>query len=411
MRGGLGIAESNLVYLPRGDGFVVNGRRVSRTQIESLVRALQAPIIDDPNMENLGIDQEWLTGHADATFHEVSWAGEPNQQALFRAAYTNRSVISSLIPHLFAYALMDDNSVIKVELKLADGTAWFLSSSSYYDFMLPWKISMPGVERETFDAGVSRALAAILPSKTVNLDRIRGDELCGRLARYVMDEIKDRWNALDVENRAASSLDILRAQFTVERVSINPYHSPAYGKEWKKGESQEVNLHALLHRPSYFPNFHQGLVLEYRNGTVQGMERFLRLAPTYEQLTQSVPWLGEFLATHPKTAAEMLFVHDSSVGDHALQVFAADMTAIGKRRLAEEVRGVRQDAVLLALGYGGYWILLPDRRMILWRYSSSPGLLKWGEADFSPRRCSSYNDIHGGCVGAVVSADGNVITK
>ena len=127
----------------------------------------------------------------------------------------------------------------------------------------------------------------------------------------------------------------------------------------------------------------------------------MRAVTNYEQLTRSVTWLSEFLATHPKTTAQMLFVHDRSIGEHALQVFTADMVAIGKRELADEVSAVRENAVLLALGYGAYWILLPDRRMILWRYSHYPGLLKWSERYFSPRRCSSYNDIGGGsCCGS-----------
>ena len=82
------------------------------------------------------------------------------------------------------------------------------------------------------------------------------------------------------------------------------------------------------------------------------------------------------------------------------------MKAIGKKALAEEVAVVRNQAVLLAIGYGARWILFPDGRMILWRYGYNRGLLKWEPTDFTTHECTDYRENGGGCVGAVVSAAG-----
>jgi hypothetical protein len=85
------------------------------------------------------------------------------------------------------------------------------------------------------------------------------------------------------------------------------------------------------------------------------------------------------------------------------------MHALGKDGLANEVRRVQQDVALLNVSYGDYWVVLPDRRMILWRYESVMGLLGWKKSDFSARECTDYRGVTGGCVGAIVSPDGELV--
>jgi hypothetical protein len=102
-------------------------------------------------------------------------------------------------------------------------------------------------------------------------------------------------------------------------------------------------------------------------------------------------------------------VHDSSFGDKALRVFTNDMHAIGKDNLSGEVKAQQSQITLLITGIEhaeSYWLLFPDKHMILWRYGGPSGLLNWKQADFSTTRCSEYQGVVGGCVGAVVSPDG-----
>lgn len=92
-------------------------------------------------------------------------------------------------------------------------------------------------------------------------------------------------------------------------------------------------------------------------------------------------------------------VHDKSLSDKALQNFAADMHALGKDKLVNEVRQVQSQVAVLNVSYGDWWLVLPDRRMILWRYESVIGLLGWKKSDFSAQECTDYQANNGGCVG------------
>lgn len=79
---------------------------------------------------------------------------------------------------------------------------------------------------------------------------------------------------------------------------------------------------------------------------------------------------------------------------------------LGKEPLADEVARVQDQVALVFLDYGSDWIVLPDKRMILWRHYLPASFLKWSQANFTLKRCVEYNANNGGCVGAVVSADG-----
>ena len=89
--------------------------------------------------------------------------------------------------------------------------------------------------------------------------------------------------------------------------------------------------------------------------------------------------------------------------------FAADMHAVGEDDLAEEVRKVQKDVAVLNVSYGDYWLVLPDRRMVLWRYESVMGLLGFAQSSFARHECTDYQAVTGGCVGAVVSPEGEVV--
>jgi hypothetical protein len=56
-----------------------------------------------------------------------------------------------------------------------------------------------------------------------------------------------------------------------------------------------------------------------------------------------VPWLNEFIQSHPRLAFELRFVGDRSFSEKAMQIFAADIKLNGKESLAKEVEVVQRD--------------------------------------------------------------------
>jgi hypothetical protein len=194
----------------------------------------------------------------------------------------------------------------------------------------------------------------------------------------------------------------------VVAADVNPYHDAASGKAWDEGIPHEENLHTTLTRAGFPPPFHDSVILLHENGRVTGAEEFLRRAGPYEELVLSVPWLSRLLAKYPQWGIDLVWVHDRPFSDKAMKQFAADMHQLGKDDLADEVRKVQDDVALVNVGHGDYWIVMPDRRMVLWRYESVSGLLGFKQMQFMVRRCTRYQGVTGGCVGAVVSPEGEM---
>lgn len=71
-----------------------------------------------------------------------------------------------------------------------------------------------------------------------------------------------------------------------------------------------------------------------------------------------------------------------------MKTFAEDMNKLDKNNLAAEIEKQQDDVVLIGVGggleyYQSYWIVLPDKRVILWRYRY-PVLMNWQESDLKP---------------------------
>jgi hypothetical protein len=151
------------------------------------------------------------------------------------------------------------------------------------------------------------------------------------------------------------------------------------------------------------------VVLRYQGGQVFGLDSLFRHVEDYERLALSVPWLTSYLAVHPQKRVMLRYVHESSLNQRAMSIFSADMRAADEGDLAAEVSAVWDKVALLVAGHDDYWLVLPDRRMILWRFSGVNGLLKFRPTDFARHECTDDRGVTGGCVGAVVTPEGVLV--
>lgn len=274
--------------------------------------------------------------------------------------------------------------------------------------MLPWKVKRNGEELVTYNADISRAIAALMPKESTNRSRIEGQSLAVDLGQAVMQQIRADWKLLDVENRVGGMLTTLRAKYAIESAEINPYHGVAYGVSWKENRQHEDNLHLVLRQSSFTPGFSENAILLYKDGKVIGIDDFLENAGRYEDLVFSVPWLKALMEEHPDYNVELFWVHNASFSEKAMNLFAADMETVGKAALVDEVRSERDKIALITIQYGAYWLVLPNKQMVLWRYSRAAELPNFKLSDFPSRRCSDYHTASGGCVGVVVLPDGTI---
>jgi hypothetical protein len=401
--GGLGAAENLKLVIESRDGVIYLGKNAVNPKLaEALISSLSSPSLPAPTPRNLGVTSDWLERKA----AEIPRDGARNQKALFRETFTNPQTAEQLLPFAFQFTRFDDYPRLTVTVAFVDGQRWTCSSDSYYPFMLPWKVDLNGKEVATYNADISRALAALMPSGSINGNRLNDEELKTWLADAVMIRIKEQWDVMGVENRAPETFAMLRRNFEVQHARITPYRSVDYGYSKNEPGPHEENLLATLRQPSLPPNVTEDVVLLLHDGKIEGEEEIAdRIAP-YVALALSVPWLDTYRADHPEQKMYIRFVHDRSFSEKAMQNFAADMKELGKQSLSDEVAKVQDKAALVFLDYGSDWIILPDKRMILWRHYLPASFLKWTEADFRFERCADYNANNGGCVGMLISADG-----
>jgi hypothetical protein len=409
--GGLGTPQkTELVILNEKGKYYLGHKSVDSNLVEALVSALNEPAIQEPNLANLGITPQWLKENAvsaalknAASFSDAA----QNQKELFIKSFSNSDVMNKIVPGMFRFVRTDDYPSAGVVVTFDDGSSLSADSRAWYEFMLPWKLSRNG--ETTYNGDISRALAALMPKKATNRERLAGQGFDAALAEMVMRYIEDDWKLLDTENKIGGVLTSIRTEFAVESAEINPYHHPEYGLKWSGKQPHETNLHAILHRADAPSNYVVGLVLQLTNNKVEGVEEFLRSSQRYESLPLSVPWLNDYIREHPRPIIRVSYVHNASFGDKAIQVFSADMHAIGKDSLVADAKAEQSQITLLIAGIQhaeSYWLVFPDKHLILWRYGGPSGLLNWTRADFSANPCSEYQGVVGGCVGAVVSPDG-----
>ncbi len=405
---GSGLGPSTRVKLViqthRGKSYL-GDREIDSRLIDTLLLAFSAPALPTPQARNLGITREWLHQNAETAPRN----GAPNQQVLFEENFSDPEIIEQLLPSCFNFLKFGDYPTVQITVALANGQRWVAASHSYYPFMLPWTVNLTGQDRKTYNADISRAIAALTPTGSFNRDRLDGEELGTRLVNTVMAHIKDQWDLLGVENRAPESFAILRRDFQVERAEINPYRGVDFGFQEDDPVPHEENLQAVLRKPSLPGNAKEDVALRFHDGKIDGVGNLAQRIAPYEALALSVAWLNGYLAEHPEQPLYIRFVHDRSFSVKAMQNFAADMKGLNKESLANEVAAVQDRAALVFLGYGSDWIILPDKRMILWRHYAPAGYLKWQATDFKIERCADYNANGGGCVGSVVSPVGDIL--
>jgi hypothetical protein len=393
--------------------FECNGTPVNASLIESLAQALGAPAVAHVESSNLGITQKWLDDSVEAASGKnipLSRYSSAFYWPTFKAGFMDRSVIEAVLPSLFSGFHTDDYPEANVEVVFANGDAWSAASSSQYEFMIPWQVKVRGTASTTWNANLSKAVAALLPDRAVNRSRLEGESFSYRLGNAMMEHIVAQWTE--------PALTVLRRRYSTDRERIDNDWSIDYGNP-KDRQPEEYNLRVRLGGERLPEWLHIAAVLPVHDAVVDGAEDVLRLAPGYEKLVLSIAWLSGWAEKHRDTV-EIRFANGRSFSDKAMAVFDADMKAMGEERLADEVRAVKEQVALIDVEGSGYWLVLPDKRMVLWRFDSRqspsrpnfhPGLLKWSEADLPVHECAKYPSFVRHCAGVAVSPDGDLVSR
>jgi hypothetical protein len=242
----------------------LNGR-VDPGGVDRLLDAINSPAISAPEAKNLRITADWLRKNSDP----LDLTGFPNQRALFERKFSDQ--IEAVIPALFRFDESDDYRNVDVTVLIAGGEQWSASSTSYYEFMLPWTIEVHGHRIRTYNADVSRGIAALMPHKTTNRELLNGTELKEDLTAEVMRNIRTEWDELGVDYQAPGILSSLRREFEVERPRIDANRGVDFGLSDVRQAHHEENLQAVLQRRGTPSNLGDDVVLLFHDGQVDGV--------------------------------------------------------------------------------------------------------------------------------------------
>ena len=417
--GGLGTPQKNgLLITHKPKGYYAKGKKIENQLIDNLLTAINEPEIKQFELENLDITQEWLNANAEpgvkkyASYYFSSAA--PNQKELYLSSFKNLQLVGKIIPSVLSGGWTDDYPRFNVEITESDGSKIVVGSDEQPTFMLPWEIIRYGKTVKTYNANISRALVALLPKKFANKDRLSGGNLNSVLARFVMRHIKDDLELLESENKAGNTLNALKKDYKIISAEINPNHGLDFGLEWGRGKPTETNLHLILSKDSLPRGFAINLKLPFRDERVENLDVFQNNINKYQDLVFSVSWLKNFIETN-KQNVQLRFIKNRSFSEKAMQTFADDMNKIGKSEIIAEVEKEQEKIALIGVGggleyYQSYWLILPNKKVILWRdgYGS---LLNWKKEVFVSKECPTYSSGTIQCIGAVISSDGNIISK
>lgn len=413
--------RAELAIRREGDAYRLNGQVVDPNLIASLVRALTAHANSEPNPYDLGVTPAWLKEHSASVAQRISESTQIGRrqvpQAAMESTFGDPAVMDKLLPELFDrhhYSCVDCvrySFKVSVAVTFDDSSSLHASASSEFPFMLPWQLS----NAVAYNADISRAVASLMPDKSINHSLLLADNVDMQLGRAAV------WQALilDVDGRTGGAVGALRAKNSVITASIGDYNSDLVLRrsEQLKPEIPGV-LFQLRRSDPHDIFFDDELVLPYADGNAVGVDVFLHHAPQFEQLVLSVPWLNQFVHESKRAVRPRLaFSQGVSFSDEAARAFSEDMHELGKNKSIVKTEAVKNQIALLMVGSGveeSDWLVFPDRHMLLWRYYQTPiygkpDLLKWQPADFPKKPCAKMKNNFVGCVGVEISPDGVLI--
>jgi hypothetical protein len=228
-----------------------------------------------------------------------------------------------------------------------------------------------------------------------------------QVAGWVTDEIAASWEALNAENTAKPYLDRLRRHFTILTAVMEPDRNGNFTRWLGDDTPMEPHLVVSLTQPDFTARIEA--FLPFRNGKVENVEELLASTERCKGVMLSASWLKPYISDKAKARFELRFNHERFFPKRMKQDFSMDMGR--NKTLVNEVEAAWKDACVLRVAAHKAredWLILPDGRMVLWRFSSASPILEWSAQGPVSWPCRSGGSR---CAGAVVSADGKLATN
>lgn len=338
--------------------------------VANLVAAIQEPRTMEPSLANLGMSVAWLAAERGSALQSYyrrypSQHLDANQEAYFGRMFSDpRTAFAWMNSWSRGEVLrLDDYPIANVRLDWPDGTSYELTSGSWFVFMIPW---LAGPDKtKTFNADISRAVAALLPEDAVNQKRLAGETLSAEYTDSLLEfQLHEQLRIIGAEDAFDGQLESIKKRFTITSMSEGALLSDDLNGE----PSLQMHLkNALLPE-----NVSIYMTLWTSGDRIANVSDAISVADRCTQLTLSVPWLKTFLSRNRDWSTEIRVVQNQAISQHLATSLLNDLRKNGKAELASMLQPiVPRMAYLYLNGPGGAysrWFVLPNREMLLWNY-------------------------------------------
>lgn len=174
----------------------VDGHTVDPALIEALRVALNEPPLVKPNLKNLGITPAWFREYSSEALNGHIGTSVPKQ--VVARSFGNPAVVQRAVRDMFNdrpgdfFGFFDVPDVI-VTVTFDDDSVATISGAGFFPFLLSWSITRNGKEIETYNANISRALAALMPPEAINRDKLAGQLFAVEIVDAVTHYVELHW--------------------------------------------------------------------------------------------------------------------------------------------------------------------------------------------------------------------------
>jgi len=402
--------QASLTLTYRNGQFEGNGHSVPASVISNLLALLREPPRAEIQPEDLGLTPDWLTANRQRLL--TAFGGEdkeaifplasPRQRAWLTNALFDLKLLGELVRGSAFDVWSDDYPEITIRLNSQHGEVARLYSHRQVTFMLPWQVTGGTNSYTTYNAGLSRAVASLLPEGFLNRERIQGD-----LFSIIKDDFADlgqvqaQIRQMTLEETLGSETNRLMKEYELRDYLMPAGNYGLFPCTWM----------ATLHRSNWPPRLLMPIHAYVESGQVRMLPHLLDTADARMRPVLQSTWVmgllrkpGEItIAVEPTgSMADKLYLREymAEVGLDSFYVEIKPLMEEGLAFTLRERNGIKPRT--------SQWIVLPNQKLLLVQFTGD-GVLDWtpDQLGFRGDR-KRLEGINFNCVGVFVSAAGQI---
>jgi hypothetical protein len=174
--------------------------------VMALINAFRAPASSKPTLKGLGVTPAWLKANAYSAVRNVSRTASMRPgipEATLASALAHPARMDATIQTLFRRAGVHGEFWPSAEIRvyMEDGTRWVAASRSQFPYMLPWQLTLNGKRVIAYNAGISRAVVALMPEESAIRPLLASENFDRMLTKIAMQQIRRQYELRDIENK------------------------------------------------------------------------------------------------------------------------------------------------------------------------------------------------------------------